>query len=244
MLKNKEYSNILLVGSTSEIGLAIIEKISKSKKSTVFFVGRSEPNLPLYLYRNIRTEFIYCDLLNLNTVDKALKKIKRSFKIDLMILAAGYLPNENTEFDSQTVRNTLQVNALSSIIILTEVANEMVKIGVGDILVLSSVAGIRARLKNFTYGSSKSALDFYAIGLANKLRKKCVRVLIIRPGFVYTKMTTNFKAAPFAIDSYEVGRIAASAINSKKTVIYAPRKLKFIMNILRILPRSIFNRFG
>ena len=70
----------------------------------------------------------------------------------------------------------LQVNALSSIIFLTEVANEMVAIGSGDILVLSSVAEIRTRLKNFTHGESKSALDFYAIGLANKLRKKCVRV--------------------------------------------------------------------
>jgi len=114
----------------------------------------------------------------------------------------------------------------------------------GKILVCSSVASIRPRLRNFSYGASKSALDFYAIGLQSKLSKSKVKISILRPGYVFTKMTKNFKPAPFSITLEVLARISIDGLFKNKKVIYVPWKLKFIMNLLRIVPRFIFNKLG
>jgi decaprenylphospho-beta-D-erythro-pentofuranosid-2-ulose 2-reductase len=114
----------------------------------------------------------------------------------------------------------------------------------GRILVCSSVASIRPRIRNFTYGASKSALDFYTVGLQNKLKKSNVSVYLLRPGYVHTKMTMNFPPAPFAIGLDSVGKIVSSGLFKRKKIIYAPAKLRIIMNALRLVPRVIFNQLG
>ena len=116
--------------------------------------------------------------------------------------------------------------------------------GGGKILVCSSVSSIRPRLRNFSYGASKSALDFYAIGLQNRLSKSNLTISILRPGYVFTKMTKNFKPAPFSITSESLARISIDGLLKNKKVIYVPWKLKIIMNLLRIVPRFIFNKLG
>jgi short-subunit dehydrogenase len=162
----------------------------------------------------------------------------------LVILAAGYLPEENSEFDLTSLGKTFQINSISSIICLSGFAKIMNENRGGKILVCSSVASIRPRLRNFSYGASKSALDFYAIGLQSKLSKSKVKISILRPGYVFTKMTENFKPAPFSITSEILARISVDGLFKNKKVIYVPWKLKIIMNLLRIVPRFMFNKLG
>ena len=109
-----------------------------------------------------------------------------------MILAAGYLPDENSEFILKNIIKSSTINTISPALFLVAVAKKMMRSGSGDILVVSSVASIRPRIRNFTYGSSKAAIDFFSIGLANKLLKAGVFVCILIPGYVHTKMTANF----------------------------------------------------
>ena len=75
------------------------------------------------------------------------------------------------------------------------------------LVVLSSVAGDRARRSNFVYGSTKAGLDAFAQGLGDALHGSGARVLIVRPGFVRTRMTTGLDEAPMTIDPEDVGRI-------------------------------------
>jgi decaprenylphospho-beta-D-erythro-pentofuranosid-2-ulose 2-reductase len=239
--KTKQYLKIVMVGSNSEIGLSIINKAPIASNGEIIFIGRTKPDISVFLNKNYRTNFIYCDLEDENSVSEVIQKLKEIFKIDLLILAAGYLPTENSEFDIKSIRRTLQINAVSTLIFLSALSEEMAKLGSGDILVISSVASMRARARNFTYGSSKSAIDFFATGLANKLRKNGIFICILRPGFVFTKMTKDFKPAPFAINIDKVGEIAVKGLKARKKVIYAPSKLKIIMNVLKLLPRFIFN---
>jgi decaprenylphospho-beta-D-erythro-pentofuranosid-2-ulose 2-reductase len=239
--KTKEYSKIVLVGSNSEIGLSIINNAPIASNAEIIFVGRTKPDISVFLNKNCRTNFIYCDLADDISVSELVEKLRNISKIDLLILAAGYLPTENSEFDIKSVRRTLQINTISTLILLSALSEEMAKLGSGDILVISSVASMRARARNFTYGSSKAAIDFFTIGLANKLRKNGIFICILRPGFVFTKMTKDFKPAPFAIKTDKVGEIAVRGLKARKKVIYAPSKLKIIMNVLKLFPRFIFN---
>ena len=54
--------------------------------------------------------------------------------------------------------------------------------------------GERARRANFVYGSSKAGMDTFFQGLGDSLVGSGVKVMIVRPGFVDTKMTKGLDA--------------------------------------------------
>jgi decaprenylphospho-beta-D-erythro-pentofuranosid-2-ulose 2-reductase len=242
--KSKSFSTVVLIGSTSEIGIAILSKIKYCHTSKIFFIGREEPMKTNYSTSNQEAEFIKCDLLEYEEVCNVIKTLEKLNSIDLVIIAAGYLPYENKELDSQEVRKTLMINAVAVPMIVSSVMKLMQHQISGRILLISSVASMRPRTRNFTYGASKNTADFFAVGLINKFRKSNISLKILRPGFVHTKLTKEFKPAPFATSSQSVAKIAVQGLFKKQKIIYAPKKLRIVMLILQILPRSIFNRLG
>lgn len=239
---NKIYSEIALVGSTSEIAISILNNLALSDHAIVHLIGRQIPDN--HIFRNKQIKFIFhkCDLNNSLEVTEFLSDISGFKGLNLVLIAAGFLPEENSEFNLDDIQKSFQINSLSSIMFLSSFTRLMNDNRGGNILVCSSVASIRPRIRNFTYGASKSALDFYAVGLQNKQKNSHVSISILRPGFVFTKMTSNFKPAPFAINLNSLGKTASKGLMKGKKVIYAPSKLRVIMNILRIVPRFIFNR--
>ena len=181
-MKIQQYKNIVLVGSTSEIGSAILKELKLSSKANVYYVGRIKPESQVIFGHKGCSKFIYCDFEDINSSKQAINKLIKTNEIDLLILAAGYLPDENSEFILKNIIKSSTINTISPALFLVAVAEKMMRSGSGDILVISSVASIRPRIRNFTYGSSKAAIDFFSIGLANKLLKAGVFVCILRPG--------------------------------------------------------------
>jgi len=238
------FNDVVLVGSTSDIGISIINKIPLYDKANIHLVGRRMPEKNIFQNPNLNLIFHKCELSDIPEVTNLLTNSSDFKRTELVILAAGYLPEENSEFDLTSLGKTFQINSISSIICLSGFAKIMNENRGGKILVCSSVASIRPRLRNFSYGASKSALDFYAIGLQSKLSKSKVKISILRPGYVFTKMTENFKPAPFSITSETLARISVDGLFKNKKVIYVPWKLKIIMNLLRIVPRFMFNKLG
>ena len=238
------FNDVVLIGSTSDIGISIINKIPLYDKADIHLVGRRMPKKNIFQNPNSNLIFHKCDLSDITEVTNFLTNLSDFKRTELVILASGYLPEENSEFNLTSLGETFQINSISSIICLSGFAKVMKENKGGKILVCSSVASIRPRLRNFSYGASKSALDFYAIGLQNRLSKSKVKISILRPGYVFTKMTKNFKPAPFSITLETLARISIDGLFKNKKIIYAPWKLKILMNLLRIVPRFIFNRLG
>jgi len=238
------FKDVVLVGSTSDIGIAIINKIPLYDKADIHLVGRRMPEKKSFRNPNLNLIFHKLDLGDITEVTNLFTKLSYFEETELVILAAGFLPEENSEFDLPSLGETLRVNSISSIICLSGFAKIMYENKGGKILVCSSVASVRPRLRNFSYGASKSALDFYAIGLQNRLSKSNLTISILRPGYVFTKMTKNFKPAPFSISLETLVRISVDGLLKNKKIIYAPWKLKIVMNLLRVVPRFIFNKLG
>jgi decaprenylphospho-beta-D-erythro-pentofuranosid-2-ulose 2-reductase len=160
--------------------------------------------------------------------------------IDLAIVAAGYLPPENMELDPALVRKSMMVNSVGVVTVLSALANRMHIQNRGHILHISTVAVIRPRLRNFNYGASKSSADFFAMGLSSKYRTTGLKVSVLRPGYVHTKMTNNFSPAPFATNTKLVARNAIQGVIKDRIVIYAPGFLRIFFLFLKILPNFIF----
>ena len=127
-------------------------------------------------------------------------------------------------------------------------ADHMRRQGHGSIVALSSVAGERVRRSNFVYGSTKAGLDGFYLGLGEALREYGVRVLVIRPGQVRTTTTiehwkaTGAKEAPFTVDKEYVAELAVAASAKGKELVWAPGAFRYVMMVLRHVPRPIFRK--
>lgn len=109
-------------------------------------------------------------------------------------------------------------------------------------MVLSSVAGERVRRSNFVYGSTKAGMDGFATGLADALQGSGARVLMVRPGFVVSKMTAGLDKAPMSTTPEEVAEVVVKGLRGSATVVWAPPPLRLVMSVLRHVPHPLFRR--
>ena len=114
--------------------------------------------------------------------------------------------------------------------------------GHGRIVALSSVAGERVRRSNFVYGSTKAGLDGFYLGLGEALRDSGVGVLVVRPGFVRSKMTEGLDEAPLAVTPEDVADAVVTAVKGRKELIWVPAPMRMVMSGLRHVPRPIFRK--
>ena len=163
--------------------------------------------------------------------------------IDLVLIAFGILGHgagvDTAPEAAAAAVTTNYVGAVSSGLAAAQCLREQ---GHGTIAVLSSVAGERARRSNFVYGSSKAGLDAFAQGLGDALVGSGVRVLVVRPGFVHSKMTKGLDPAPFATTPDVVADAIAEALASGKEIVWVPSTLRWVAMVFRHLPRAIWRR--
>jgi decaprenylphospho-beta-D-erythro-pentofuranosid-2-ulose 2-reductase len=114
--------------------------------------------------------------------------------------------------------------------------------GHGVVVALSSVAGERARRSNFVYGSSKAGMDAFYTGLGEALRDLGGRVVVVRPGFVRSRMTKGMDAAPLAVTPEQVADTVVEAVARGTEQVWVPGQMRWVMSGLRHLPRPIFRR--
>jgi short-subunit dehydrogenase len=108
--------------------------------------------------------------------------------------------------------------------------------------VISSVAGDRGRQSNYIYGSAKGALNIYLQGLRNRLHKANVQVLTIKPGFVDTPMTHEFKKGLLWVKPQTIAKDIVKGITHRRHEIYTPGFWRFIMLIIKLIPECLFKR--
>jgi len=163
--------------------------------------------------------------------------------IDLVLIAFGAL-GHNAGIDSSSVAaaENVTANYVGAVSVGLAAAKRLRDQGHGTLVVLSSVAGERARRSNFVYGSSKAGLDAFAQGLGDALVGSGVRVVIVRPGFVRSKMTTGLEPAPFATTPEAVADAIADALASGKEIVWVPAVLRWVAMVFRLLPRSLWRR--
>ena len=110
------------------------------------------------------------------------------------------------------------------------------------ICAFSSVAGERARKTNYLYGASKAGLSAFLDGLGLAYAERDVRVVCVKPGFVRTEMTAGLPVPPFAGDPDAVAAQALRAMDTGRPVVYAPAIWRWIMLVIRSLPRPLMRR--
>lgn len=163
--------------------------------------------------------------------------------LDVVLVAYGVLGNqEAAEQDHQVARQVLETNLLSVISLLTPVANMFEAQGHGIIAVISSVAGDRGRAANYVYGTAKGGLNVFLQGLRQRLARRGVTVITIKPGFVDTPMTAHMKKGLLFASAESVGLGVYRAVRSRRDVVYLPGFWRPLMGVVRAIPEPLFKR--
>jgi decaprenylphospho-beta-D-erythro-pentofuranosid-2-ulose 2-reductase len=162
--------------------------------------------------------------------------------IDVVLVAFGLLGAASVANDPEAAARLFETNTVGAAAVTLAAANRMVVQGHGALVVLSSVAGERVRRSNFVYGASKAGIDGFALGLADHLHGSGVDVVVVRPGFVHTRMTAGMKAPPLSTDAPTVARAIVTALRTRRAVVWVPSPLRWLMVVLRHLPRAVFRR--
>jgi decaprenylphospho-beta-D-erythro-pentofuranosid-2-ulose 2-reductase len=238
------FSRVLLLGGTSEIGLAILAALGLPAEAEVILAGRDEQRLAAAgkeLGRRVRT--VRYDAVETRGHQAFVDGIFAEGPVDLVISAAGILvPQPDVERDVRRAAAMIETNFTGHVSTLLAVAARMRAQGRGTIVVLSSVAAVRPRKANPVYGAAKAGLDAFARGLADLLHGTGVRVLLVRPGFVIGRMTEGMRPAPLATTPEKVGAATAAALRGRKPSVWVPAPLAGLAMVMRLIPRPVWRR--
>ena len=239
--------SILLLGGTSEIGLAIVETFASDRPLRVVLAGRPSERLDAARTRleakGCAVEAVDFDARAVETHDEVVRKCFVGGDVDVAVVAFGLLgDNEAAWTDVDAAVELATVNYTAAVSVGVSLGNRMREQNHGAIVALSSVAGERPRRSNFVYGSTKAGLDAFYTGLTEALRPHDVGVTVVRPGFVHTRMTEGMKPAPLSTTPEEVAAVVVDAVRSRREQVWVPGPLRGVMSVLRHLPRPVFRR--
>jgi decaprenylphospho-beta-D-erythro-pentofuranosid-2-ulose 2-reductase len=242
----QEPQTIVLLGGTSEIGRAIVDELLAPVTRTLVLACRHPDTAQPERFAR---DGLAVDVARFDAADTAGHEqfvrdlAARHGDLDVVIVAFGVLGSQS-DFDAspEAAAEAVHVNYTGAVSSTLAVAAQMRRQGHGHIVVMSSVAGERGRASNYVYGSSKAGLDAFAQGLNDSLAGSGVKVTVVRPGFVHSKMTRGLKSAPLAVTPRQVAEVAVAGMKAGKHTVWAPPRLRYVFMILRHVPRPIFRR--
>ncbi len=239
---------ILIIGATSNIAEQCA-RIWASEGHSIFLAGRDEKKLKilesdLKIRGSKNVSFFEIDITNFDIYEKMLDTAESKMgDINIVLIAHGILPvQKDIENDISEIVHQININAISTVSIMTSVSKRLINKKSGTIAVISSVAGDRGRASNYIYGSTKAMVSTFASGLRQRLHKNNISVVTIKPGFVDTPMTKNYKKNFLWSKSSFVAYKIVKAIENKKDEVYIPAYWGLIMFIIKFLPNFLFKK--
>lgn len=240
--------NLVIFGATS----AIAEEIAKcysSRADNIILLARDVNKLELIAsdlkVRGAKTvNSIYFSALDYHSHQEIISKILTMVdKIDVCVIAYGSLPDQAVcQVNVDVAMNEIAVNGTSVLSLLTHLATQFEEQGCGSLVIISSVAGDRGRQSNYVYGAAKGMVSIFLQGLSQRLSKRGVHVLDVKPGFVDTPMTASFKKGLLWSKAAKVAQIIVKRIDRRSTLQYVPGFWAIIMLIIKMIPQRIFNK--
>jgi decaprenylphospho-beta-D-erythro-pentofuranosid-2-ulose 2-reductase len=245
-----DLDSVLVLGGGSEIALATVRALVARRARTVVLAARRPESLSAAAEELRTAGATDVETVRFDAGDDAEAHARlvddvfdRHGDFDVVLVAAGVLGDQAVaERDGAAARAVVHTNFLGLVSAIVPCAERMRAQGHGTIAVLSTVAGERPRRSNFVYGSSKAGLDAFAQGLGDALAGTGVNVLVVRPGFVHTRMTAGLDAAPLATTPEKVAEATLDGLARGAHTVWAPPALRYVMSVLRHMPRPVFRR--
>lgn len=241
--------SILVLGGGSDIALATCRTLVRARAARVLLAGRSPDALrraadDLRAAGAAAAETVAFDATDFASHEGFVAgAFDRLGEVDLVLVAFGLLGDQaRSETDAAAALEVVQTNYTGVVSVTIPLVRRLREQGHGTLVLFSSVAAERARRSNFVYGSSKAGADAFYQGLADSLAGSGVDVVVVRPGFVRTKMTEGLEPAPLSTTPEAVAEAVERALRRGDGTVWVPPALRFVMAGVRHLPRPVFRR--
>ncbi len=239
--------SLLVLGGRSEIGLQVARRIARGR--TVILAARRSADLDAEVaaMESAGATAVHRVEFDADATDRheaLLNEIATAYgPIGVAVLAFGVLGDQaRAERDAAHALAVIHTDYVAQVSVLTTLANLMRTRGSGDLVVFSSVAGIRVRRANYVYGSAKAGIDGFAEGLADALHGSGVHLLLVRSGFVVGRMTAGMTPAPLSRTADQVADAVVAGLHSRRSPLWVPPALRWAYVVARLLPRSVWRR--
>lgn len=240
---------VALLGATRGMGRAL-SRLMADRGDELCLLGRSPDELArsaadLESRGTVApVNCVECDLERPELFAPALAAARTSLTgLDAVVVTAGiFAPQDVLEADTSLAERLLRVDFANTVVFCETARKELLESGGGTLCVFSSVAGERGRKPVVLYGAAKAGLTHYLEGLDHKYRSAGLKVVTVKPGFVKTSMTDGLSPPPFAGDPVDVAERVLDAIDRGTPVVYAPAPWRYVMTIIRNLPRAVMRR--
>ena len=243
---------VVVLGGSSEIARAITKKLCMIRTHTVILAGRDltlldQAAVEAEEYGATKTGIVIFDA---EEPTHASQVVEEAFdmvgdRVDLVIVAVGTTGTQaEDENNAEGSARMITVNVTWPVAALAEVRRRLVAQGSGTILVISSAAAIRVRRVSYLYSGAKAGLDRICVCLAESLEGTGVRLQLLRPAAVRTRMSLNLSPTPFTTGVNEVADNAVRGLASDDLVIWSPPMLRYVMILVRLMPPTLWRRLA
>ncbi|MFZ0089104.1 MAG: SDR family NAD(P)-dependent oxidoreductase [Solirubrobacteraceae bacterium] len=242
-------TRVLLLGGSSEIGLAIVRRLRANGAVSAVLLGRDRGRLEdaAASLEQAGVAPVAIELADADDLTGHEHAVAQGFArhggVDVVVMAIGRLGAQaGLDAEPEEAIEVMRVNFLVAGSLLLHSLRRLRSQRRGTLIVLSSVAGERVRASNPIYGAAKAGLDALAQALADTTANGGVRVLVVRPGFVTGRMTAGLRPPPLATTPDAVAQATVTALTGTAHTIWVPRTTRWLFAVIRHLPRRVFRR--
>ena len=234
---------IWITGGSTGIGRALAIKFANNGWNVAVSARRKE------LLKELKkiNENIYpypLDVTKINECKSIAELILKDLgQIDICVFGTGiHDPKSEKKFNLAKIRQIMEVNYFGTINSINSIYEYFSNRKIGQISIISSVAGYRGLPAAGAYCASKSALTSFAESLYFDMKRKNVKVSVISPGFIKTPMTdqNDFPMPMIRSAEYAAEKIYLGLLKKNGFEIHFPKPFTFLMKIIQILPNWIY----
>ncbi len=243
----------IIVGASDGLGAALARRLAREGMSLALVARRKDKleSLCKEINQAAGESRVYAYVHDVTNYEKTPDLVRRIVAdlggLDLIVYMAGvnYPPGGMDKYNFENDRLMIETNLIGAMAWLSPVAEMFQSAGAGQIVGISSVAGDRGRVGNPGYNTSKAGLTTYLEALRNRLTRRGVNVLTVKPGFMKTEMVKAAQGAtPFMIAPEKAADDIWKAIKKRKQSIYTPSLWRWIMLAIQHTPSFIFRKLS
>ncbi len=190
--------NALITGAGKGIGKAIALALA-AEGVNVALLARTEKDLLVVakeaMTLGAKVVTVVADVASLESVNKASGVVFSKFdSIDILINNAGIGKfGKFLELETKDWEQVIQVNLMGTYYVTRAFLPQMIERNSGDIINISSTAGLRGAAITSAYSASKFAVLGLTESLMQEVRKNNIRVTALTPSTVATDMAIDLK---------------------------------------------------
>lgn len=242
---------VLLTGASSGIGAALAVELAK-RGATLGLLARREDLLKELAAKcesvGGKARVLVGDVVDAKAVQDSADKLRNEFgKIDILIANAG-IGGSNAEtrnLNAVAVKKVIDINLIGAVNAVAAVLPQMLEKGSGQLVAVSSLAGIRGLPKSAAYSASKAGMTAFFESVRLDVQEKGVSVTIIQPGFIKTPLTSGRASKmPFLMELEDSIPHFINAIENRVKFAAFPWQLATFVRLGRIFPAWLYDKIA